>query len=390
MKRFINYLLIIAILSILSSCTNTYLGRYVFWNFPKANDYQKMPFKTVNKSTSSEFNFGRNIQENLFEGMEFKFDNINYNDQIDKFLKATATNAFVIIKNDTVIYEKYLNNNADSTFFRSFSVTKSVISSLIGIAIDKNFIHSIDDKISDYIPDLEDSKYNDVTIKSLLNMNSGFAFHPNFFPWNDLPKTYLNPNIRSLTLKKVKKIWPAETKFEYNNYNTFLLGMVLENASNQSISRFFEKYLWTQIGTSNKAFFTIDSKKYKFEKVETGLSATAIDLAKFGRLYLNKGMWNGQQIIPKHWANLSSSIDTQYINKSNYYSNRMLTRNIAYHNAWWQQYDNNQQCEAFWASGFLGQIIWIYPEKKIIIVRLGRKSGGIEWNKLLANIAERI
>jgi CubicO group peptidase (beta-lactamase class C family) len=165
--------------------------------------------------------------------------------------------------------------------------------------------------------------------------------------------------------------------------------MVLENATNKSISKFFEEYLWKQIGTSHDALFSLDSRKNRFEKVETGLIASAIDLAKFGRLYLKNGSWNGRQIIDTSWIRQSAIIDTILLQKGNYYGKRMSNNNIAYRYGWWQKYDENFGCQAFWAAGFLGQFIWIEPEKHLIIVRLGKNKGGIDWNEFLISINEQ-
>jgi CubicO group peptidase (beta-lactamase class C family) len=373
---------------IFSSCTSTYLGRYIVWNFPKADDYKKMPFRIVKKSTKNVFVFDKKLNNNLFSNMELGYKNKNYKGKFNDYLDVIGTNSFVVIKNDTIIYEKYFNNFADSTISLSFSVTKSITSALIGIAISRHYISSLDDKIIKYIPDIDSAKFGDISIRSLLNMSSGLTINHNYLPWNGEPKTYHSPDIRNLTLTHLEKAWQTDKHFYYNNYNTFLLGIILENTTHMSITAFIEEYLWSQIGTSNNALFCLDSKRHGFEKVETGMTATAIDFAKFGRLYLNNGNWNGKQIIPKDWIALSSSIDTNFI-KNDYYSEWMNTNKIAYRNAWWQRYDN-KKCHTYWADGLLGQFIWIYPQKKLIIVRLGKENGGIDWYSFLNNVTNQI
>lgn len=379
------FLISVFFLFTLYGCTSTYLGRYVTWNFPRTNDYKKMPYQTI-KHANNEFEFKKKNIDTLFSDMELNFENMKFKGDFDEYLKLIETNAFIVIRKDTIIYERYFNNYSDSTISRSFSVTKSFLSSLIGIAIEEKFIGSINDKIWHYIPDIDSVKYKDITVASLLNMNSGLTSKNNYLPWGDLPKTYHAPNVRSLTLKNLKKLREAEVQFEYNNYNTFLLGMVLENATHKTISKFFEEYLWTQIGTSHNALFSLDSRKNRFEKVETGLAASAIDLAKFGRLYLNNGLWNNKQIVPFPWVKQSALIDTALLHKNNYYNLRMSKYNIAYRYGWWQKYDENQNCQAIWAAGFLGQFIWIEPAKNLIIVRLGKSKGGIDWNEFLLKV----
>lgn len=370
----------------LSNCTTTYLGRYVVWNFPKTNDFKRMPYQAI-KHSENEFQFVRMINDSLFKDMELSFENMKFGGDFNKYLKILKTNAFLVVHRDTIIYEQYYNGYTDSTISKSFSVTKSFLSSLIGIAIEGKFISSVDDKIMNYIPSIDSAKFEDVTIASLLNMNSGLTSANNYMPWGDLPKTYLAPNVRSLTLKNLKKLRNSGMQFEYNNYNTFLLGLILENATHMSISKFFEEYLWKRIGTAHDALFSLDSRKHKFEKVETGLAASAIDLAKFGRLYLNNGNWNNRQIVNTSWIKQSTIIDTILLQKRDYYNHRMINNNIAYHYGWWQKYDEQNNCLAFWAAGFLGQYIWIVPEKELIIVRLGKNKGGNDWIDFFLNIS---
>jgi CubicO group peptidase (beta-lactamase class C family) len=282
-------------------------------------------------------------------------DSADRRKNFDNFLALTGTTAFMVIKDDRVLYEKYFNGYQRDSINTSFSIAKSITSALIGIAIDEGLIASADDPVTKYIPELKqkDPRFNNITIKNLLTMSSGLRYVEQSLPWSDDTKTYYNTNLRSLALSA--KIEEAPSKrFHYNNYNPLLLGMILERTTHKHVSRYLEEKIWKPLGMDAPASWSLDSDVSGFEKMESGINARDIDFAKIGRLFLNNGDWNDRQIISQKWINESTRPDT--------------TSDPApfYQYMWWVDITSSRDASHynFYAAGNYGQFIYVIPEKK--------------------------
>jgi CubicO group peptidase (beta-lactamase class C family) len=297
----------------------------------------------------------------------------------NELLTSTQTTAFLIIKDDRLIYENYFNSYGRDSINTSFSVAKSFVSALVGIAIDEGLIDSVDDSITKYIPELEDRdiRYSAITIKDLLSMASGLRYVEEETPFSDDTKTYYDPNLRAIALSAVIEEEPGKT-FHYNNYNYLLLGIILERATEMPVAKYMEEKLWKPLGMEAPASWSLDSEASGFEKMESGINARAIDFAKFGRLYLNNGSdWNGQQIISEKWIKASTSANTT------------SDPSIEYQYGWWI-YPSQEGIDSrhFSARGNFGQFIYINPEERLIIVRHGYDVGDVNWINLFESISK--
>jgi CubicO group peptidase (beta-lactamase class C family) len=216
------------------------------------------------------------LSDNLISNIEgdFKDGKINF----DKFLVSTGTTAFIIIKDDTVLYEKYFNGYQRDSIGTSFSMAKSITSALIGVAIDEGLIASVDDPITRYIPELKekDFRFDNITIKNLLTMSSGLRYVEEGLPWSDDTRTYYDTNLRSLALSSKIEEAPGK-RFHYNNYNPLLLGMILERVTHKPVSQYLEDKIWKPLGMDAPASWSLDSDASGFEKMESGINARAID-----------------------------------------------------------------------------------------------------------------
>lgn len=160
-----------------------------------------------------------------------------------------------------------------------------------------------------------DPDFEKITIKNLLEMRSGLKYFVGYFPgthihlpWHAEAVGYYHPNVRKLLLRKMEIAGEPGKTFQYNNYNTSYLGLIIERVTHKTVSEYLQEKLWSQI-MEYDALFSIDSKKSGFEYMPSRLIARAIDYARFGRLFLNEGNWNGKQIISKNWVMKSTRED---------------------------------------------------------------------------------
>ena len=343
-NRLINLVLLLIFTSIL--LTSCKLGRFVFYNFADINDHKKFQSRPLIANASS-FHFHTTNKG--------KFPKELNNIPFDKFLEDNKTVAFLIIKNDTIQYEKYFEGYDKERIVPSFSMAKSVTSILIGCAIDDGLIKSIDEPITNYIPELKKNGFDQVTIKHLLQMTSGINFNESYInPFGDAASFYYGLNLRKEIGKMKLKAEPGK-KFEYVSGNTQLLGLILERSlKEKTITSYLQDKLWTPLEMEYDASWSIDRKKNGLEKTFCCLNARARDFAKIGRLYKNKGNWNGKQIVSQKWVEESTKFDTSDGSVS------------FYQYQWWLPTPN----EDFMAQGILGQFIYVNPAKDLIVVRL--------------------
>jgi CubicO group peptidase (beta-lactamase class C family) len=233
---------------------------------------------------------------------------------------------------------------------------KSFVSALIGIAVAEGLIHSLDDPISKYLSGLPATQFAGITIRHLVSMSSGLYYKQGaFFPWSDDPRVYYSLDLRVLA-RKAKRIEQSGNRFNYNNYNLVLLGMLLERVTGNSVSYYLQEKIWKPLGMEFPASWSLDSLQSGMEKMESGLNARAVDYARFARLYLHRGAWNGKQILPEDWVVESTTVEpgAKWIN---------------YKYLWWILQSGKNR---FMAVGNLGQFIFIAPDRDCIILRFGR------------------
>lgn len=223
---------------------------------------------------------------------------------------SNKTVAFLIIQHDTILYEKYFNDYEVSSVVASFSMAKSVTSMLIGCAIEDGLIESVNEPITNYLPELKKNGLERVTIEHLLQMTSGIKFNESYInPLGHAATSYYGSNLRKAVGKLKLKNEPGKA-FNYVSGDTQLLGMVLERAlKGKTISAYLEEKLWLPMHMEFDASWSTDREKNGVEKTFCCLNARARDFAKLGRLYLNKGNWDGQQLVPRAWVEQSTKLD---------------------------------------------------------------------------------
>lgn len=306
------------------------------------------------------------------------------------FVASTDSTSFIIVKNNTVIYEQYANGSNRDSMNTSFSMAKSMVSLLIGKAIEDGYIDSEDQVISDFIHEFKDTDMEHITIKDLLTMRSDIHYEETGFLWfRDDAYTYWMPDLRKLALNHRQLTSQYQGRFHYNNYHPLLLGIILERSTGKSVAEYFEQSFWRKIGSEYDASWSLDSDKTQFEKMESGLNFRSIDYIKLGSMLLNGGYWNNQQIINPSWIQTSVLVDFP-INEDEYKGSFLEGLNIGYGYMWYSRPSMSTGMD-FWSWGKYNQIMYVSPENNIVILRTGSTSGDVQdFSKVLADITASI
>lgn len=358
--------LLVIVSLLLTSCK---VGRFVVYNFADIKDHEKFPSRPL-VSNATKFNFHSTEKGQYPKAI--KASNKRDSVTLDMILEENKTVAFLIIKNDTIQYEKYFNGYNQESIIPSFSMAKSITSILIGCAIDEGLITSVDEPITTYIPELKKNGFEKVTVKHLLQMTSALDFSESYFnPFGEAASFYYGTNLKHEVSKLKLKGEPGQ-QFEYVSGNTQLLGFVLERAlKTKPVTQYLQEKLWTSLEMEYDASWSIDHEKQGTEKIFCCINARARDFAKIGRLYLNKGNWNGRQIVSEKWVTESTKVDTT-AGSADYYQYQ-----------WWLPSKSGD----FNAEGILGQYIYVNPSKNVVIVRMGKNSGNVNWTEFFIALA---
>ena len=300
---------------------------------------------------------------------------------LDGFLRRTDTTAFVVVDDDRLVYERYFGGARRRTPQTSFSVAKSFLSTLVGIAIDEGSIGGLDDPVTEYVPELaeRDPRFERITLRHLLSMTSGLRYAEQDLPlpWGDDIDTYYGTDLRDLALTETEIVGPPGRDWLYNNFNPLLLGLVLERATGTTVSDFMATRLWRPLGAEFDASWSLDSEASGFEKMESGLNVAPVDYARFGQLFLHGGEWNGNRIVSEDWVRSATDADA--------------TTDPAgfYQLFWWVDVDRP---ERFYALGNFGQYVYVAPDADAVIVRNGRDWGidNDAWLEMFRETADRL
>jgi CubicO group peptidase (beta-lactamase class C family) len=349
-------------------------SRALVWVDADVNDYRRFPSRRIDAPSDPHFyDEAPRYPFGLPEDVELPGD---YTD-LESFLRATATTAFIVVKDDQLLYERYFNGYDRDSTQTSFSVAKSFVSALVGIAVEEDII-GLDDPITDHLPELKerDARFERITIRHLISMSSGLRYEEDGTPWSDDTETYYAPDLRELALTDTEIVGAPGEQWHYNNFNPLLMGMILERATSQPVAAFMEERLWRALGAEADASWSLDSEGSGFEKMESGINARAIDFAKLGSLYLHEGMWNGTRIVPASWVRASTAVSNSPSPQYGY---------------WWWTYRDDELGDYYAARGNKGQFIVVIPERKLVVVRHGMDFGGVEdWVGAIADIARSL
>ena len=408
----ISHIILLAAAISIQSCSFT---RTVAHLGPNITDHKIFPYTEVLPGDSV-FRFIEGDEDELLKNRTFS----SYQRGKPEWLVTTlegyletynTTTAFLVIRNDSIIFEKYYKGYTRDSISTVFSISKSVTGLLAGIAIDEGYIESIHDPVTKYVPELKkkDQRFERMTVEHLLNMRTGFKFNEVYSnPFSKSGSLYYGTNQLGKIKRMKFKAEPGE-KMSYQSITTALLGIVIERATGKSLGDYLQEKVWTPMGMENRATWSLDDKRHRATKSFCGLNITAIDLAKIGRLYLNKGSWNGKQIVDSAWIEKTATpVPSNYGYQNQWWSHRVWIANpetreyfpdslsgrryleekypsfkeyariFPVNNNSTQWSLNIYHPDVYCAQGILGQYLYVHPKNNLIVVRLGEKEGKSE------------
>jgi hypothetical protein len=285
-----------------------------------------------------------------------------------QFMERTYTNAMLVIRDGKIVSETYRNRTGPDTHFLSFSMAKSITSLLVGIAVDKGYIRSIDQAATDFAPELKNSGYAGVTIRQILQMRSGVDYEERY-DFGKTPslaaqifeKSLVENSVRWASFAEtVKPRWRPGSYFNYSTLDTSVLGLILERATKQPLATFMQTNLWEPAGMEADGFWLLDGVPGVGRETNgMGYNATLRDFGRIGQLVLDQGHVGDRQVISADWirqATTPLAIDHPTGDK--------WAR--AYGFQWWFPAGDI----AFSAVGLQGQFIYVDPASRTVIVKL--------------------
>ncbi|WP_299987880.1 serine hydrolase [uncultured Pontibacter sp.] len=295
----------------------------------------------------------------------------NYNrltlpQELQQLHKELESVAFVVVHRDSLLYEQYWDGYSEESLSNSFSVAKSIVSILVGIALKEGTIQSIDQPVGDFLPDFREGAKAKITLRHLLWMSSGLNWDESYGnPFSVTTEAYYGSDLKKV-IRRLEAVEEPGQAFSYKSGDTQILAFVLEAATGQRLADYAEEKLWCSLGAEQKAEWSIDHPLGN-EKAYCCFFSNARDFARIGQLYLQKGVWQGDTLVSLQYV--QASLTPSGLTDAN---TGDPTRHYGYQ--WWLLPDYKGQ-SIFYARGILGQYIIVIPEKELVIVRLGKKRG---------------
>lgn len=286
---------------------------------------------------------------------------------VEDFFTETDTTALLVLKDGQMVMERYALTGGPDVHWISWSVSKSFVSALVGIAVHEGHIRSIEDPISDYIPVPKGSAYHGVSIKHVLQMSSGAR-------WNE---DYSDPSCDvfrlaaamggAMSLEEfvagMATESPPGTVCRYNSGETQALGMLLAYATKRTLSDYMQEKLFEPLGMNAAGYWLVD--KAGKEMAFAGLNLIARDFIKIGELYRNDGVWNGQQVVPSAWVKASITADAPHLVPGKpWLSDHTLPFGYGYQ--WWLPASQDGE---FTALGIYNQVVYGDRSKGVVIYK---------------------
>ena len=326
------------------------IDNIMFWSVPeKVAGFRNMPKLTPTRTIAA----GQNVYPLPAKAIDLAGFSFAFEDKVlslDDYIRRQNVAGLLIVKDGFVVYERYELGNTAASRWMSWSVAKSVTSLLVGAAIRDGYIKSVDEKVSDYLPRLKHSSYDDVTIRALLQMSSGVAWNEDYAdPESDVNTIEWDTLSVYEELRHKPRVAPAGEVFNYNTAETNLVGTLLRAAIGNNLSTYLGEKIWLPFGMEYSASWNL-SEAGGGEFGGSSINATLRDYARIGLFALHDGeLRDGTRVLPDDWM-AESTAPSAGLNSYGY--------------LWWLRGNG-----VYAASGIFGQAIHIDPEHKMVIAQ---------------------
>ena len=294
----------------------------------------------------------------------------------DFFLQSTSTTSFLVIRNDTIIFERYLNGVKEGDNTQIFSATKVFVTALLGMAIQDKYIANADMSVTHFFKDLPDKKFQQLTLRHLMQMQSGL----NYDEYGKIFQTlqyYYEKNLTRSIYGATFDTTPGFL-FKYKSIDTQILGECIKKSlGKKNFMEYFYERMWNKLGMQDTAYWALDSRLMRNPKFYGGLNMSARDLAKFGVMILHDGKYYRKQLLHKNWFNYCDDTLNRCREEDKYCM------------GWYYSVDDEAD-DVYFAAGFNGQIMLINETKNTIIIRLGKDRGGVNWYPIMKKLSETV
>jgi len=302
--------------------------------------------------------------------IQFKGGDATGNEKLDlyDYLAGGRVAGLLILKDGKVVLEDYELGAGPETRWASFSMAKSVSSTLVGVALEQGLIASIDDPVTKYVPALKGGAYDGVSVRQVLLMSSGVRWNETYTdPSSDRRKLLElqlqgKPGVIVGYMKSLSRAGAAGTIWKYSTGESFLIGAVLEGATHKPLAQYLSESLWSRLGMEQDATWWLESPG-GMGLSGSGLGATLHDYGRFGQFVLDGGVIDGKHVVPEGWFKEAGRAHV------------MGGKSVDYGYFWWPLPKGDPiHADAFQAIGIFGQHMYINPREKVVIVVLSARS----------------
>jgi CubicO group peptidase (beta-lactamase class C family) len=337
---------------------NTYIYKALVYNYVNIDDLDLFHTRAVNNGTPQPW------------AISAEFNREKLPDTVRAELEKLESVAYLVIKDDSIRYEEYWDHYSEKSLSNSFSMAKSVIALLIGIAHDEGKIKSLDEPIGNYLDDYKEGHAVQTTIRDVLMMSSGSSWDESYSSlFSITTKAYYGSNLEKLLHDEVKIINEPGKIWNYKSGDTQLLAFILEKATGKHVADYASEKLWIPIGAELPAQWSLDTKD-GHEKAFCCIYSNARDFARIGKLMLDSGNWKGRQLVSKDFIRQALAPNNLI------YDDDSTAHVTTYGYQWWlMKYKGH---DIFYMRGLLGQYVFVIPDLRMIVVRLGKQREKIQ------------
>ena len=335
---------------------NYYLRQALLNQHPKIDQYRIFENRVVEAGNPQPWTFSEN------------YNQLSIPEQYIEDFEKLGTVAYVIIQNGELLFEQYWDDFSPQSHSNPFSMAKSVVSLAVGCAIDDGFIRDVNQPVSDFFPQFTGYNGKTMTLRHLLTMSAGLDFQESYSsPFSPTTKLYYGNDLDKITFG-MNSIAEPGVNFIYQSGVTQLLAYIVEKATGENISSYVSRKLWTPLQAEENALWSLDHKD-GMEKAYCCFNTNARDFARLGQLILNKGKWNGKQIISPHYLREATTADKNLIDKECHKPDCNDTNKQYGYQFWLLE---RQGKNIPYMRGLQGQYVFIIPERNAVVVRFGR------------------